>query len=63
MSSLVSFIIISICIFLMTIILGLIYMTIKIDCEKICRSFTINDRNIIVDKDGTKHYEVCENIK
>lgn len=58
MSSLISFIIISICIFLMTIILGLIYMTIKIDCEKICRSFTISDRNIIVDKDGTKHYEV-----
>ncbi len=57
MSSLISFIIISICIFLMTIILGLIYMTIKIDCEKICRSFTISDRNIIVDKDGTKHYE------
>lgn len=56
MSSLISFIIISICIFLMTIILGLIYMTIKIDCEKICRSFTISDRNIIVDKDGTKHY-------
>ena len=58
MSSLISFIIISICIFLMTIILGLIYMAIKIDCEKICRSFTISDRNIIVDKDGTKHYEV-----
>ena len=58
MSSLISFIIISICIFLMTIILGLIYMTIKIDCEKISRSFTISDRNIIVDKDGTKHYEV-----
>lgn len=58
MSSLVSFIIIFICIFLMTILLGLIYMTIKIDCEKICRSFTISDRNIIVDKDGTKHYEV-----
>ena len=58
MSSFVSFIIISICIFLMTIILGLIYMTIKRDCEKIGRSFTISDRNIIVDKDGTKRYEV-----
>ena len=58
MSSLVSFIIIFICIFLMTILLGLIYMAIKRDCEKIGRNFTISDRNIIVDKDGTKHYEV-----
>ena len=64
MSSLISFIIISICIFLLTILLGLIYMTIKIDCEKICRNITRSDRNIIVDKDGTKHYEGCaENIK
>lgn len=59
MSSLVSFIIISICLFLMIILFGLIYMAIKRDCEKIGRSFTISDRNIIVDKDGTKHYEVC----
>ena len=56
MSSLASFIIIFICIFLMTILLGLIYMAIKRDCEKIGRSFTISDRNIIVDKNGTKHY-------
>ena len=56
MSSLVSFIIISICLFLMIILFGLIYMVIKRDCEKIGRSFTISDRNIIVDKDGTKHY-------
>ena len=57
MSSLISFIIISICLFLMIIILGLIYISIKIDCEKICRNITRSDRNIIVDKDGTKHYE------
>lgn len=56
MSSLVSFIIIFICLFLMMILFRLIYMTIKIDSEKIGRSFTISDRNIIVDKDGTKHY-------
>ena len=56
MSSLVSFIIIFICLFLMMIIFRLIYMSIKIDSEKIGRSFTINDRNIIVDKDGAKHY-------
>lgn len=58
MSTLVGFIIIFICLFLMIILLGLIYATIKIDCEKIGRSFTRSDRNIIVDKDGTKHYEV-----
>ena len=58
MSSLVSFIIIFICLFLMMIIFRLIYMSIKIDSEKISRSLTISDRNIIVDKDGTKHYEV-----
>ena len=56
MSSLVSFIIIFICLFLMMIIFRLIYMSIKIDCDKIGRSFAISDRNIIVDKDGTKHY-------
>ena len=57
MSSLVSFIIIFICLFLMMIIFRLIYMSIKIDCDTIGRSFTTSDRNIIVDKDGTKHYE------
>ena len=63
MSSFVSFIIIFICLFLMMIIFRLIYMSIKIDSEKIGRSFTVSDINIIVDKDGTKHYELCENIK
>lgn len=55
MSSLIIFI----CLFLMLILLRLMFIDIKIDCEKIGRSFTISDRNIIVDKDGTKHYEVC----
>lgn len=56
--------IIFICLFLMLIILRLIFISIsiKIDCEKIGRNFTRSDRNIIVDKDGTKHYEVCMKI-
>lgn len=62
MNSLISFIIIFICLFLMLIILRLIYISIKIDCEKISRNITRSDRNIIVDKDGTKHYEVCMKI-
>lgn len=47
------------CLFLMLIILKLIYTSIKIDCEKISRNLTRSDRNIIVEKDGTKHYEGC----
>lgn len=50
------------CLFLMLILLRLIFIDIKKDCEKIGRSFTRSDRNIIVDKDGTKHYEVCMKI-
>ena len=56
MNSLIGFVIF-ICLFLMLIILGLIYKCIKIDCEKIGRDIIRSDRNIIVDKDGTKHYE------